>query len=213
MKALLVVLFLFCHLSAFAKISERSDQAIIQSIDAYDFPQNYVEVSEEGLPTDLYQQLLQQVSVFQFTLLEESKVLALFEELEKNPRARMKNPRGACAQRRAYIQNLLKESNIITGQLFINCPKRDGKLRLKEQVSGYSYSFSNFHDANIVAVKTNSGIEFRVMDLQFEDVPVSLQDYLTEIELAQKIRPQKTKGTESSRGICYWSISTEYLTF
>jgi hypothetical protein len=213
MKALLVGLFLFCNLNAFAKIAERSDLATLQSIDAFDFPQNYVEVSEEGLPTEIYQQLLLQVSVFQFTLLEESNVQVLFEELEKNPKARMKNPKGACAQRRAYIQKMLKETNIVSGQLFINCPKRDGVLRLKDQVSGYAYTYSNYHDANIVAVKTNSGIEFRVLDLQFEDTPLSLADYLTEVELAQKIRPLKTRGTESNRGICYWSISTEFLTF
>lgn len=213
MKALLFVLFLFYHLSAFAKISEQQGPAIIESIEAFDPPHNYVEVSEDALPSDLYQQLILQVALFKFTLLDELMVQELFEKLEKDPRARMKYPKGYCAQRRSYIQNLLKEMSIISGQIFINCPMKDGKLRLKDQVSGYYYSYTNYHDANIVALKTRSGMEFRVLDLQFENGPVSLSEYLTEVESSQKIRPMKTKGSESSRGTCFWSISTDYLTF
>jgi hypothetical protein len=213
MKILLVILILSTHLSAFAEIAEQRDQAIIQSIETFDYPLNYVEVSEEGLPTDLYKQLMTQIALFQFTLLEETDVQAMFEELEKNPSARMKYPGGACAQRRYYIQKLLKEKKVLSGQLFIKCPSNDGHLRLKDQVSGNYYSYTNYHDSNIVAIKTNAGIQFRVLDLQFEDRPVSLEDYLGEVESAQKIRPLKTRGDEASKGICYWSISTEFLTF
>jgi hypothetical protein len=100
--------------------------------------------------------------------------------------------------------------NIISGKIFIQCPGNRGRLRLRDQVSLQFYTFSNFHDANIVAVKTNIGSDLRVLDLQFQDVPVSLQEYLSEIERAQKIRPAKRRGTES--GHCYWSISSPYLT-
>lgn len=87
-------------------------------------------------------------------------------------------------------------------------------MRLKDQVSGSYYTFVNYHDSNIVAVKTSSGVEFRVLDLQFEDLPVSLSEYVGEVEAAQKIiLPLKTKGTEDTTGKCYWSISTEHLTF
>lgn len=213
MKTLLVVLFLFCHMSAFAKIAEPRDLAIIHSIDAFDYPLNYVEVSEEALPSDLYQQLMTQISLFQFTLLEEMEVKVLHEKLEKDPSARMKHPGGACAQRRSYIQNLLKEMKVVSGQLFIKCPTNDGRLRLKDQVSGNYYSYTNYHDSNIVAIKTSLGIKFRVLDLQFEDLPVSLHNYLSEVESSQKIHPLKTRNGEASKGICYWSIRTEYLTF
>jgi hypothetical protein len=213
MKKLLVILILSCNFNAFAEIIEQRDQAIIQSIDSFDSPQNFVEVSEEGLPTDLYKELMTQIALFQFTLLEETEVQAIFAELVKNPSARMKYPGGACAQRRYYIQKLLKEKDLITGQLFIKCPSNDGHLRLKDQVSGNYYSYTNYHDSNIVAIKTSAGIKFRVLDLQFEERPVSLEDYLGEVESSQKIHPLKTRGDEASRGICYWSISTEFLTF
>ncbi|HXH74690.1 MAG TPA: hypothetical protein VNJ08_06975 [Bacteriovoracaceae bacterium] len=212
MKLLLATLFFIYQLSAFAQIAEQRDLAIISSIDTIEIPLNYV-VSEEALPEELYKQLMTQISLFQFTLMEETEVQDLFEKLEMDSKARMKNPGGRCAERRYYIQNLLKKMKIVSGQLLINCPKNDGRLRLKDQVSGHNYSFSNFHDTNIVAINTNSGVEFRVLDLQFEDIPVSLHEYFSEVESLQKIRPSKTKGPESGKGICYWSISTDYLTF
>lgn len=212
-KALFFILFIVSSVTAFAKINTQRELAIIESIDSFDFDQNYIEVSEDALPKDLYRQLIEQIEVFRFALLEQKEVNEIFEELEKNPRARMKKPKGYCAQRRAYIQDLLKQKNIVTGQLLIKCPSRDGRLRLTDQVSGYKYTYSNYHDANIVAIKTIKGNKFLVLDLQFEARPVSLEEYLTEVELSQKIRPLKTRGTESSRGTCYWSISTDYLTF
>ncbi len=214
MKVILGVIFLFCHLSAFARTILHNEEAIIKSIDNFDSSLNYVEASEAAIPEDLYELLMKQMVIFQFTLMEESFVEDLFEKLEKDPQARMKVPGGKCAQRRAYIQKLLKDSNVVSGQLYVNCPNKDGILRLKDQVSGSYYTFVNYHDSNIVAVKTSSGIEFRVLDLQFEDLPVSLSEYVGEVEAAQKIiLPLKTKGTEETTGKCYWSISTEHLTF
>lgn len=209
MKVILGVFFLVCHLSVYA-----NEEAIVQSIDNLDTSSNYVEASEAALPEELYELLMKQMVIFQFTLMEESDVKVLFEKLEKDPLARMKDPGGKCAQRRAYIQKLLKQTKIVSGQLYVNCPNKDGVLRLKDQVSGSYYTYINYHDSNIVAVKTSTGVEFRVLDLQFEDVPVSLTEYVGEVEASQKtILPSKTKGTEDSKGKCYWSISTEHLTF
>lgn len=214
MKSLLFVFFWFCVFnSAFAQEIEQHDFAIISSIDDFDLPQNYVEVSEEGLPRDHYLRLVQQMNVFRFTVLSETKVRDLFEGLKRNSRARMRRPGGSCSHRRSYIQNLLKKMNIVSGKILLKCPANNGRLRLQDQVSGRHYTYVNFHDTNIVAVKTNSGNDFRVMDLQFEDTPVSLRDYLTEIEASQRIRPLKRKGNGSNRGRCYWSISTQHLTF
>jgi len=54
MKNLFFVSFLFFSLNtSFAESTE--PKAIIQSIDDYDYPYNYEEVSEEALPSDLYQ--------------------------------------------------------------------------------------------------------------------------------------------------------------
>lgn len=214
MKVLLGSLFLICHLSAFAVVTETREEAIIQSIDNLESALNYVEASETALPEDLYELLMKQMLIFQFTVMQEADVYELFEKLEKDPQARMKDPGGKCAQRRAYIQKLLRETRIVTGQLYINCPNKDGILRLKDQVSGSYYSYVNYHDSNIVAVRTRSGVEFRVLDLQFKDLPVSLSAYVGEVEASQKIiLPLKTIGNEDRTGKCYWSISTEYLTF
>jgi hypothetical protein len=197
---------------AFAENEQKALAAY--SIDTDENPFTYVEASEAALPPELYLTLMKQISIFQFSLLEEADVEKLFEKLELDPRARMKKPGGACADRREYVQKLLKKMKVISGQLYINCPANDGKLRLKDQVSGENYTFTNYHDANIVAINTTAGIEFRVLDLQFEDLPVSLEDYLGEVETAQKkIVPLKTKGTESGKGACYWSITTDHLTF
>jgi hypothetical protein len=196
---------------SFAQIGEAYDRAIIRSIDDYDQPTNYVEVSEEGLPQEHYNQLIQQLNAFRFTLLTPSKVDELFENLTRNSQARMRQPGGLCSRRRAYIQNLFKQMDIVSGKILIKCPSNNGRLRLQDQVSRRYYTFSNFHDTNIVAVKTNTGVAFRVLDLQFQDNPISLHDYLSQIETLQRIRPIKRRGT--TRSLCYWSISTSFHTF
>lgn len=207
MKSLLFFISFLCLLnSAFSY-----DQAIIRSINDDELPSNYVEVSEEGLPRDHYIQLINMLNVFRFTVVPETKIRDVFEGLKKNPQARMRYPKGSCSSRRAYIQNHLKKMNIVSGKIFIHCPATNGRLRLKDQVSNHVYSFANFHDTNIVAVQTNSGNEFRILDVQFEDTPVSLHDYLSEIEVSQKIRPLKRKGT--SKSLCYWTITTPYMSY
>lgn len=185
--------------------------ALISSIDDYDDEKNYVEVSEEGLPTDHYLQLLEQISAFRFTVVSANKINEFFQDLTRDSRARMSQPAGSCSQRRTYIQNKLSAKDIISGKILIKCPANNGRLRLQDQVSGRFYSYSNFHDTNIVTVNTEAGVSFRVLDVQFQKRPVSLQDYLTEIENSQRIRPAKRRGT--TRSLCYWTISTPFKTF
>lgn len=212
MKSLFIVFILFTF-SAFAQTTRSLDLALLHSIDDLDFPQNYVEASEEALPQTLYQKLMAQINLFQFTLMEETVVTDLFEKLKRDPKARMKKPAGLCAYRRAHIQRLLKIKKVVSGQLLVKCPRNDGRLRLRDQVSGRYFSYTNFHDANIVTINTNQGIKFRIIDVQFEAGPVTLEDYLGKIEASQKIRPMKTKGSESVKKTCYWSIKTPYNTF
>lgn len=199
--------FLFFIFSFFLIHSAFARTALIYSIDDYDYGPNYVEVSPEALPPDHYAQLVALIGSFQFTTLTDAKVSSLFEELKKDRRARMKFAGGACSSRRIYIQNYLKKMNIVSGKLYISCPAVNGRMRLKDQVTGHNYTFANFHDTNIVSV----GKAFRVMDVQFEAGPVSLQNYLAEIETSQKIRPLKRKG--ESKGLCYWTISTPSLRY
>lgn len=206
MKSLLLLsLFIISSQPTFAKF----DQAIIRSIDDIETERNYVEVSEEGLPQNHYLLLLEKINAFRFTLLQDSLVNAHFSVLKKNPMARMRSPGGQCSYRRAYIQNYLKKRGAITGKLLIKCPANNGRLRLRDQVTGHYYNFANFHDVNIMAVQANGGADFRVMDVQFKDRPVSLHEYLTEIEASQKIRPLKLR--DARKGFCYWSISTNYF--
>jgi hypothetical protein len=212
MKSLWLIFFCICFFTfSFPTDSMAFDQAIIRSIDDIELDRNYVEVSEEGLPLDHYNLLIQMMNNFHFTLMPEETINIFFESLKKDSQARMRLPGGKCSNRRAYIQNRLKKMNIVSGKIYIQCPGNRGQLRLKDQVTGHYYNFSNFHDTNIIAVQTDSTPEFRVLDVQFEHTPVSLQDYLTEIEAAQKIRPLK-RGNSTKAGVCYWSISTPYLT-
>jgi len=99
-----------------------------------------------------------------FTIVAEARVRQLFTKLAKNPRARMRVAGGKCSYRRHYIQDYLKKQSIISGKLYIQCPSNKGRLRLNDQVTGRRYTFSNFHDTNIVAVPNG----YRVMDVQFK---------------------------------------------
>jgi hypothetical protein len=209
MKSILFVfLFFYIFNSAFAHSTE--PQAIIHSIDDYDLPYNDVEVSDEALPSDLYQQLLQHADLFRFTPITEARSRDLFVRLTSDPRARMRFPGGLCTRRRIHIQSVLRGMSIVSGKLFINCPANQGRLRLKDQVSGQFFTFSNFHDTNVVLVKTASGNSFRVMDLQFKSTPVSLNDYLAQIEAFQRLQPAKRDGANA--GICFWRVSSPSLT-
>jgi hypothetical protein len=208
MKSILFVFFSFYILnSAFAQSTE--PRAIIHSIDDYDIPYNNVEVSEEALPSDLYQQLLQQADLLRFTPITEARSRDLFVRFKSDPRARMNFPGGLCTRRRIHIQSVLRGMNIVSGKLFINCPANQGRLRLKDQVSGRFFTFSNFHDTNVVLVKTASGNSFQIMDLQFKSTPVSLNNYLAQIEAFQRIQP--AKRDDANAGICFWRVSSPSL--
>lgn len=205
MKSLLIVSFLFCFTnSSFAQLTER--RAIIHSIDDYDFPYDYVEVSEEALPSDLHQQLLKQMDLLRFTPITETRARTLFEKLKRDPRARMRSPGGLCSRRRIHIQNVLRGMNIVSGKLYINCPANRGRLRFRDQVSGRFFTYSNFHDTNVVLVKTASGNYFRIMDLQFQSKPVSLNNYLAQLEAFQRIQPAIRNAIKA--GTCFWSVSS-----
>ncbi|MGE3610747.1 MAG: hypothetical protein AB7I27_14235 [Bacteriovoracaceae bacterium] len=204
MKRLVFVFILLFVESTFA-VNESQQLAIVKNIDDFDFPRYSIEISEEALTQDEYLQLLTRSSSLGLTLISQTKARSLFSELTMRSGARMKYPGGRCAQRRLYIQNYLKKLNIISGKLRISCPGNNGNLRLQDQVSGHYYTYSNFHETNVVAVKTNSGTTLKILDLQFQDGPVSLRSYLAEIEAYQRIRPLKRLDPKS--GTCYWSVN------
>lgn len=209
-------LLLLAFLSSFSPLAhsqphERHETATIFSIDDLELPPNYLDASEDALPHDHHQKLIQLMGTFRFTILSDAKLNEIFDGLERNPRARMKRPGGACATRRAYIQRLLKKSNIVSGRLLLKCPANNGRLRLKDRSTRRYYTYSNFHDVNIMAVRTNAGHEYRVVDVQFEDAPVTLGDYLAEVENFQKVRPLKRKG--AYKKTCYWSVSTPHFAY
>lgn len=208
MKSLLPIFFLvFVFNPAFAQLTEpQYEQAIIQSIDDFEFPESHEEVSEEALPSELYQELLQLTDVYRFTPITETKAGILFNKFKNDPKARMRYPDGLCTRRRIHIQNVLRGMNIVSGKLFIRCPANNGRLRLRDQVSGRYFTFSNFHDTNVVLVQTAAGNSYRIMDLQFQSNPVSLNNYLAQIEAFQRLQP--AKRNDKIAGICYWSISS-----
>jgi hypothetical protein len=190
---------------AFAQATEHHELSTIQSIDDFDLDPAYSEPSEEALPHEDLLKLLNGSRTDGFTVLAESRVRELFSTLERNPRARMRVAGGKCSYRRSYIQGYLRNLGIVSGRLYIQCPSYSGRLRLIDQVTGRRYTFTNFHDTNVVAVRTSSGRGYNVMDVQFKSGPVTLGQYLAEIEAAQKLKPLKNRSS-GDRGYCYWSI-------
>lgn len=166
----------------------------IRSIDDQALPAYDAEASEIALPSKLFR-------LDQFTILAEARVRDLFSQLERNPRARMRVAGGKCSYRRSYIQSYLRKLGISSGKLYLQCPSKAGRMRLRDQVTGRRYTFSNFHDTNIVSV----GSGYQVMDVQFEDGPLWLSEYLAKIEASQKLKPLRNRST-GDRGYCYWSI-------
>jgi|GEM_PF-4124664 len=203
MKTLVFIFCLLIHsVSTFAQVAQ------IYSIDDDDTPPPYVNVFEEALPISLYLHLNRQLQDLNYTPITITRANELFEKLKRDPKARMRNPGGYCSTRRVYIKNVLKGMRIASGRLYISCPDNNGRLRLRDQVSGRYYTFSNFHDANTVVVSTGAGNSYRVMDLQFESAPVTLPNYLAQIQAYQRVLPGKRLD---DAGTCYWRLSTPAL--
>lgn len=188
-----------------AQTSEHQDLAIIKSIDDFDHPPYYDEASAHNLPPKYHLKLIELIDYYRFTVISENRARDLFSELERHPRARMRVAGGKCSYRRSYIQGYLKKLNILSGRLLIQCPYNNGRLRLIDQVTGRRYTFSNFHDTNIVAVQDNSERGYHVMDIQFQNKPLPLSEYLGQIETFQRIKPSSRRSS-SDRGYCYWSV-------
>ena len=174
--------------------SKTEPLAIIKSIDNEDLDPAYNDASEICLPEDL--------KVFDnYTVISEERARDLFNTLTKDPKARNRVAGGKCAIRRSYIQKYLKKIGIISGRLYIDCPSRNGRMRLIDQVTNHRYTFANFHDANLLAVE---GHGHQVFDVQFTDAPMRLSSYLALVEASQKLKPLSGR-VQGERGYCYWS--------
>ncbi len=202
MKFLILSFFIFANYlptsqaeTNFAEINVHEELSIVKSIDNLDLPLSYNDPSDICLPNEFK-------TKDNFTVISENRARDLFENLEENPRARNRVAGGKCAIRRSYIERYLANIGISSGSLYIQCPSNHGRLRLIDQVTGRRYTFSNFHDVNIISVQ---GIGYEVMDVQFKDRPVTLSSYLAQIEASQKLKPLRNRST-GDRGYCYWSI-------
>lgn len=203
MKTLVFIVCLLMHsVSTFAQVAQ------IYSIDDDDTPPPYVNVFEEALSLSLYLQLNRQLEDLNYTPITIARANELFNMLKRDPKARMRNPGGLCSTRRVHIKNVLKGMNIASERLYISCPAKNGRLRLRDQVSGRYYTFSNFHDTNTVVVSTGAGNSYRVMDLQFESGPVTLPNYLAQIQAYQRLLPGIVLD---DAGTCYWRLSSSAL--
>lgn len=167
----------------------------IYSIDDQDLPVSYNDASEICLPEDLK-------GLEDYTSISDARARELFNQLEKNPNARNRIAGGKCMTRRIYIQRHLKKLGINSGRLYVQCPSNNGRMRLIDQVTGHRYTFSNFHDTNVVSVQ---GIGYQVFDVQFLSQPVTLSSYLAQIEASQKLKPLSNRSS-GDRGYCYWSL-------
>lgn len=200
-KILCIILFLLLN-----------NLSVAQEVQLYSFDEYDTEWNEYGYSED---ELLQEIdlemdssSLMRFTPISISRANSLFNTLKRNSRARQRYPNGYCSHRRVYIQNYLRRLGIYSGRLYINCPERRGRLRLRDQVSGRYYTFINFHDTNVVLVKTSSGNFYRIMDIQYQSGPRQLGPYLAQIERYQRLRRAKSYD---SAGICYWRITSPGL--
>jgi hypothetical protein len=198
MKFLLSWIILFSNLSlhALTQQPEFFDLSDIQRIDNLDLPSYYEAPSETCYPEDLK-------DFDEDTSISESRARDIFNNLERDPRARNRVAGGKCIYRRIYIQRYLKRFGIASRGLYINCPSNRGRLRLIDQVTGSRYTFSNFHDTNVVSIR---GLGYFVMDIQFLDRPVALGQYLARLQSSQKLKPLANRSS-GDRGFCYWSVS------
>lgn len=198
MKSLLILFcLLFYSISSFAQVSQ------IYSIDDDNSLPPEVNVFEETLPIDLYLQLIGQAEDLNYTPISHARAYELFNTLKTDPRARMKYPGGLCSSRRIHTQKVLRAKNIVSGRLYVSCPGNNGRLRFRDQVSGRFFTYSNFHDTNVVLVNTGAGHSYFVMDLQFQSGPVTLGNYLGQISAYQRLQPAKR---EDDAGTCYWRL-------
>ncbi len=191
MKFLWIGLFLFSNSIAFADQQKLSH---VKSIDDLALPRAQSEASEEALP-------LKMLMGEDFTVIPEAKVNELFSTLETDSKARNKIAGGKCGIRRAYIQNYLKKMNIISGKFLVNCPSNRGHMKMIDQVTGRRYTFSNFHDVNIVATPK----DYKILDVQFSSEPLTFTAYIAMIEASQKVKPLNAR-TNVDKGYCYWTI-------
>jgi hypothetical protein len=205
-KILWMTLLMVVSLSPSLAQDARFELSVIKSIDDYELPLARSHASPKALPEDYSNEVVKTLNSFQTAIISEGRAKNLFNQLTKNPKARMKIAGGKCSYRRSYIQSYLRRLNIDSGRLLINCPAKNGRLRMKDQVTGRRYTFSNFHDTNVVSIRTASGVGLRVMDVQFESAPVSLSRYLAKIEASQKIKPLRNRR-ESDKGFCYWTLN------
>lgn len=199
MKVFYFILFLSCLNFSWAQLAR------IGSIEEGDPVFEYPDVSEDALPHDL-ESLLLNANSMRFTPISSLRARQLFNTLKSNRRARMSYPNGWCTRRRIYIQNWLRAKNILSGRLYINCPGNRGRLRLRDQVSGRYFTFTNFHDTNVVLVRTSRGSSYRIMDLQYQSAPIGLGSYLAQIEAYQRLEPARVYNDFA--GICYWRITS-----
>lgn len=178
MKSLVVILFLLIQ-SSFVFAQQLSH---ISSIDDDNTPPPYVDVFAETLPPELYDQMIREAEELNLAPITNTRATELFNGLKSDPKARMRYPDGLCTRRRIHIKSVLNAKRVTNGRLYINCPAKNGRLRLHDQVSGRYFTFSNFHDTNVVLVSTGSGNTYKVMDLQFQSGPVALSTYLRRSE-------------------------------
>lgn len=194
MKQLLLCLFLFVTYSPVAR-TEALPLATIKSIDNLDLEPAWNDASEVCLPFETK-------ALDNYTVISDGQARDLFNLLTKDPKARNRVAGGKCAIRRSYIQRYLKQIGISSGSLYVECPAKNGRMRLIDQVTNHRYTFANFHDANVLSVK---GIGLQVFDVQFKSAPETLSTYLAQIEASQKLKPLKDR-TRGEKGFCYWSI-------
>jgi hypothetical protein len=138
-----------------------------------------------------------------------------FNEAIKNPEIRMRNSSdgrgGFCRDRTLNFQSWMsKQKNIKSGMLDIACPSDN--IHVVDRLSGSPHVFSGYHSTNIVLIKENDKAGIFVMDAQFSDGPIALQDYFNTVVQGRPLEPfirrlhDHMPTTDEKNSPCRWSL-------
>jgi hypothetical protein len=103
------------------------------------------------------------------SVLDESQVHQIFEELSHDPQYTFKSPEEGCWARAQIMAQELEKKGIRVGKMFVEA---DLNVDTKDALNGKNVHWS-YHVAPVVAVNGKNGIEMRVLDPSLFTEPVS----------------------------------------
>ncbi len=108
-----------------------------------------------------------------------------------------------CASRVVKTVELLERLQIHSKVLFLGCLLGDGNMKLKDRHTQKEITFKRFHVAHVLKREAGFGIAtLSVIDPQFSNGPIALDQYLNLIKKSQPLQDQPDLQYRT----CYWSL-------